>query len=85
MVSAYRYRRYFIPRTLLELNEVDRRRLILAAEIYAEQPAFWRLTGQPPRASAVKRLRKWTPLPASALSAYLTERYVIGVVGLLPG
>ena len=26
--------RYFIPWTLLELNEVDRRRLILAAEIY---------------------------------------------------
>ncbi len=39
--------RYFIPWTLLELNEVDRRRLILAAEIYTEtQPAFWRLTGR---------------------------------------
>lgn len=75
--------RYFIPWTLLELNEVDRRRLILAAEIYTEtQPAFWRLTGNT-HASAVKRLRKWTPLPASALSAYLTVRYVIGV-GLLP-
>ncbi len=36
----------------LELNEVDRRRLILAAEIYTEtQPAFWRLTGQYARLS----------------------------------
>lgn len=44
--------RYFIPWTLLELNEVDRRRLILAAEIYTEtQPAFWRLTGQYARLS----------------------------------
>ncbi|EJA7032131.1 GFA family protein, partial [Salmonella enterica] len=41
-----------IPWTLLELNEVDRRRLILAAEIYTEtQPAFWRLTGQYARLS----------------------------------
>ncbi len=40
------------PWTLLELNEVDRRRLILAAEIYTEtQPAFWRLTGQYARLS----------------------------------
>ncbi|EGI5487705.1 hypothetical protein YX13_000505 [Salmonella enterica subsp. enterica serovar Urbana] len=31
---------------------VDRRRLILAAEIYTEtQPAFWRLTGQYARLS----------------------------------
>lgn len=44
--------RYFIPWTLLEFNEVDRRRLILAAEIYTEtQPAFWRLTGQYARLS----------------------------------
>ncbi|MCD2496668.1 hypothetical protein LRN48_15190, partial [Staphylococcus aureus] len=44
--------RYFIPWALLDLNEVDRRRLILAAEIYTEtQPAFWRLTGQYARLS----------------------------------
>ena len=44
--------RYFVPWTLLELNEVDRRRLVLAAEIYTEtQPAFWRLTGQYARLS----------------------------------
>lgn len=44
--------RYFIPWTLLELNDVDRRRLILVAEIYTEtQPAFWRLTGQYARLS----------------------------------
>ncbi len=37
VVSAYTVpRRYFIPADLLELNEVDRRRLILAAEIYTE-------------------------------------------------
>ncbi|WP_249419112.1 GFA family protein [Citrobacter sp. RHB25-C09] len=44
--------RIFIPWTLLELNEFDTRRLILAAEIYTEtQPAFWRLTGQYARLS----------------------------------
>ena len=44
--------RYFIPWTLLELSEVDRRNLILVAEIYTEtQPAFWRLTGQYTRLS----------------------------------
>lgn len=52
VVSAYRYRSLFYSPTLLELNEVDRRRLILAAEIYTEtQPAFWRLTGQYARLS----------------------------------
>ena len=44
--------RYFFPWTLLELSEVDRRHLILVAEIYTEtQPAFWRLTGQYTRLS----------------------------------
>ncbi|VEB83426.1 Uncharacterised protein [Citrobacter koseri] len=44
--------RYFMPWTLLELTEDERRRLILAAEIYTEtQPAFWRLTGQYARLS----------------------------------
>ena len=35
--------RYFIPWTLLEMSEDERRRLVLAAEIYTEtQPAlFW--------------------------------------------
>lgn len=33
--------------TLLELSDLDRRRLVLAAEIYTEtQPQFWHLTGQ---------------------------------------
>jgi hypothetical protein len=33
--------RYFIPWTLLEMSEDERRRLVLAAEIYTEtQPAF---------------------------------------------
>jgi len=44
--------RYFIPWTLLELSEYDRRRLILAAEIYTEtQPTFCGLTGQYARLS----------------------------------
>lgn len=39
--------RYFIPWTLLEMSEDERRRLVLAAEIYTEtQPAFFGLTGQ---------------------------------------
>ena len=39
--------RVFVPWTLLELSDLDRRRLVLAAEIYTEtQPQFWHLTGQ---------------------------------------
>lgn len=49
------YDRYFVPWTMLELNEDDRRRLVLAAEIYTEtQPAFWRLTGQYARFSGTE-------------------------------
>ncbi|WP_449545431.1 GFA family protein [Lelliottia amnigena] len=47
--------RYFVPWTLLELSEDERRRLVLAAEIYTEtQPAFWRLTGQYARFSGTE-------------------------------
>ena len=47
--------RYFVPWTLLELEENDRCRLVLAAEIYTEtQPAFWRLTGQYARFSGTE-------------------------------
>ena len=47
--------RYFIPWTLLEMSEDERRRLVLAAEIYTEtQPAFWRLTGQYARLSGTE-------------------------------
>lgn len=47
--------RYFVPWTLLDLNESERRRLVLAAEIYTEtQPAFWRLTGQYARFSGTE-------------------------------
>ena len=47
--------RYFVPWTLLELREDERRRLVLAAEIYTEtQPAFWRLTGQYARFSGTE-------------------------------
>jgi len=47
--------RYFVPWTQLELGEDDRRRLVLAAEIYTEtQPAFWRLTGQYARFSGTE-------------------------------
>lgn len=46
---------YFIPWTILELNESERRRLVLAAEIYIEtQPAFWKLTGQYARLSGTE-------------------------------
>lgn len=44
--------RYFTPWTPLELNEVDRRRLMLTTEIYmGTQPASWRLIGQCARLS----------------------------------
>ncbi len=47
--------RYFIPWTQLEMSEDERRRLILAAEIYTEtQPAFFGLTGQYARFSATE-------------------------------
>lgn len=47
--------RYFIPWTQLEMSEDERRRLILAAEIYTEtQPAFFGLTGQYARFSGTE-------------------------------
>lgn len=47
--------RYFVPWTLLEMSDDERRRLVLAAEIYTEtQPAFWRLTGQYARFSGTE-------------------------------
>lgn len=38
---------YFVSYPLLQLTEIESRRMILAAEIHTEhQPAFWRITGQ---------------------------------------
>jgi len=47
--------RYFVPWTLLEMSEDERRRLVLAAEIYTEtQPAFCGMTGQYARLSGAE-------------------------------